>query len=104
MESAGVLCCATTVAQRDARHSRAAFIVSFVLGVWGGYLLWRVVVNKTNGASTQQKVEMETETRRLQTGAEGGKRCFFCCVDNHLLVQDLYSMSPEGFFFFFVLL
>ena len=26
---------------------------------------------------------------------------FFCCVDNHLLVQDLYSMSPEGFFFFF---
>ena len=27
---------------------------------------------------------------------------FFCCVDNHLLVQDLYSMSPEGFFFFFL--
>ena len=45
------------------------------LGVWGGYLLWRVMVNKTNGASTQQKVEMETETRRLQTGMEGGKRC-----------------------------
>ena len=22
---------------------------------------------------------------------------FFCCVDNHLLVQDLYSMSPEGY-------
>ena len=20
----------------------------------------------------------------------------FCCVDNHLLVQDLYSMLPEG--------
>ena len=27
---------------------------------------------------------------------------FFCYVDNHLLVQDLYSMSPEGIFFFII--
>ena len=26
----------------------------------------------------------------------GGKNVFFCYIDNHLLVQDLYSMSPEG--------
>ena len=31
-------------------------------------------------------------------GGAGGKGMEnFCCVDNHLLVQDLYSMSP--FFF-----
>ena len=47
------------------------------------------------------------EKRASQRASQSLLKCkkkgyrFFCCVDNHLLVQDLHSMSPEEFFFVF---
>ena len=46
------------------------------------------------------EVYREAVSRYTVTGKGGQQKndclTFLCCVDNHLLVQDLYSMSPEG--------